>query len=438
VPTRACTLWPASAPTRSALPALVLVALLGVLYAAAATAPSASAAGRSPALAVRECFAEVAAGPCRRVPHHALGHAGGIAVSPDGTSVYVAAHRYRPRGPGVDAITEFARDADGTLRPVGCLAFGGAHGCRPSRVPLEGVRHLAVSPDGSYLYATGELGLAEFAREAGGRLRPIGCLVLQGRGRPGTRRCERPAASAPFVPDGIALSPDGADLYLTGVMKEAGFPAPLWVGGLYEFARRGDGTVAPSSLGCFGPVDARACVTLHSLQLGEPLVSPDGSALYAVGNDALWRFRRAADGSLGAPECALALGPGCGLGYPAYRSVALSPDGSFLYLGTIRGTAAYAIGPGGTLTKAAATPIPADALAISPDGSRLYGATYDTGHDGIRAFAVGGGALSPLGGKLPVEGVANMVVTADGGTLLATSSCACDGALLALSPTLSP
>ncbi|MBS1881934.1 MAG: hypothetical protein JSS97_03135, partial [Actinobacteria bacterium] len=191
-----------------------------------------SAAGRGAALTLRECFSDAPGEPCQRAPHRSLEFAGGVAVSPDGTGVYVAARRYRPAGPGVDAITEFARDPDGTLHPVGCLAFGGSRGCRASPVSLEGVRRLVISADGADLYALTHFGLVALSREEGGRLRPIGCVVLVARAGRGTGGCERPAASAPLAPTGIALSADGADgadLYVTGTMKEAGFPRPGWV-----------------------------------------------------------------------------------------------------------------------------------------------------------------------------------------------------------------
>ncbi|HWH19402.1 MAG TPA: hypothetical protein VN671_02625 [Solirubrobacterales bacterium] len=352
-------------------------------------------------------------------------------VSPDGTSVYVTAQKYGRAGPGVDAITELARDADGALHPLGCLANGGARGCRASRLPLEGVRHLAIGPDGRDLYALANVGLLEFSIGAGGRLRPVGCIALApGSGHSG-KRCRRLAAGVPLGPNGIVLSPDGADLYVTGAMKEKGFPRPAWVGGIYELARRPDGTVDPTPLGCFGPTDARGCATIKTYDLIDPVVSPDGSALYAVGYQGIWRFPRAANGSLGAPSCVLGSSDGCEPSYLGYTSLAISPDGSLLYVGTIGETSAYSIGPTGTLTQVAASPVPSERLALSPDGTRLYGAVYGAVHDGIRTFAVGGDSLSPLGGLLPIPNVEGMAVTPDGGTLLATSSCGCRGALLA-------
>lgn len=406
---------------------------LAALAVAAVLSTGALAAGTGPALTLRECFADAAGKPCQRAPHRSLELAADVAVSPDGKSVYVAAGSSESAAAGAGAITEFARRADGTLQPTGCLTFAGSRGCRAARIPLEGVRRLAISPDGRDLYAVSDVGLVEFSRGDGGRLRPLGCIALAAPGGRGAASCERPAATPRLAPNGLALSPDGADLYVTGVIRVSGFPRPGWVGGIYELARRADGSVAPAPIGCLGPAGASSCTTLEVPSLEEPVVSPDGSALYAVGYDAIERFPRAADGSLGAPSCLLGGRHGCGLGYPTYDAIAIAPDGSRLYLGAYRETVAYSIAPTGALTKVAASPIGSDRLALSPDGTRLYGAVYGTGHGGIRTFAVGDDALSPLGGPFRVEGVEGMALVPGGGTLLATSSCACDGALLALS-----
>ncbi len=408
-----------------------LLFVIGAVVPFGAVATASAAGGQGAALTLRECFAGAAMAPCQRVPHRSLEFAGGVVVSPDGTNAYVAARRYRPHGPGIDAITEFTRDADGTLRPVGCLAFDGARGCRASRISLEGASRMAISPDGRDLYALTDFGVVELSREGAGRLRPIGCLSLAPRPGPAARPCARPAATPPLGPTGIALSPDGADLYVTGAMKEKGFPRSAWVGAIDEFARRPDGTVAPTPLGCVGPADAHPCATIAAYHLDDPTLAPDGSALYAVAYEGIWRFPRAADGSLGAPVCVIWAGHGCGLADPGYESLAISPDGSLLYLGTIHDTAAYSIGSTGTLAELVARPFPAERLALSPDGSRLYGSV--DGRGGIRAFAAGGGALSALGAPFRQEDVEGMAVTPDGGTLLATTSCGCGGALLSLS-----
>lgn len=81
----------------------------------------------------------------------------GLAVSPDGASVYAAAF-------GAGAIAVFNLNASsGALiqkpRRAGCMTTGAVPDCTPGRA-LRGVSSLVVSPDDRYLYA------AAFASDA--------------------------------------------------------------------------------------------------------------------------------------------------------------------------------------------------------------------------------------------------------------------------------
>jgi Ca2+-binding RTX toxin-like protein len=127
--------------------------------------------------------------------------------SANGPTVYVAA------SPG-DAITAFSRAANGapTFRAcdndVGgsCTAIGS----------LNGVRDLALSPDGTSLYAAGDDGsaLTALARDATGALAVRGCLTagpVPGCGQLG------PANGAA----GITVSPDGSSVYLAAYSGDA-------------------------------------------------------------------------------------------------------------------------------------------------------------------------------------------------------------------------
>jgi DNA-binding beta-propeller fold protein YncE len=95
---------------------------------------------------------------------HGLDGAAGVAVSPDGASVYVATA-------GDDccdsAIAEFARNSDGTLTqlpsPDDCIAEF-SEDCTNDAATGLGGGALAISPDGSNVYATGFDDIAELAR----------------------------------------------------------------------------------------------------------------------------------------------------------------------------------------------------------------------------------------------------------------------------------
>jgi DNA-binding beta-propeller fold protein YncE len=92
----------------------------------------------------------------------------GLAVSPDGASVYAAAF-------GSDAIDVFNRDTDtGALiqvsRRAGCATTSKAPDCRRARA-LKEVSSLAVSPDGRFVYsaAFASNAIGVFERVGGGR-----------------------------------------------------------------------------------------------------------------------------------------------------------------------------------------------------------------------------------------------------------------------------
>jgi 6-phosphogluconolactonase (cycloisomerase 2 family) len=269
-----------------------------------------------------------------------VGAATATAVSPDGRHVYAA-------GPGDDAIAIFARDpGDGRLGWLGEVrdGVGGVDG-------LDGVSVLALSPDGSHLYAVGAFdeGIAVFARNAA-----TGALASVEGERAGTLVLDR----------ALAVSPDGRHVYGASFFGDAIaiFARNPGTGALTHLADVVDGV---------GGVDGLAGASALAL-------SRDGRFLYAAGfdDDALAVFSRdPASGGLVLVEVersGVGTVPSFVLDGPAW--VALSPDGRRLYLSStnddfvtsfvrdpISGTVAYdsQIDDAGP-------------LAVSPDGRHVY------------------------------------------------------------------
>jgi DNA-binding beta-propeller fold protein YncE len=145
---------------------------------------------------------------CTPVP--ALNGPTTLAISPDGGSVYVAATDgstvaalVRDGGAGALIYAGCARDA-AKLEPAGCAPVAG----------LGGVRHVTVSPDGRSVYAAGSTSntVVAFARDAAtSLLAGIGCVT--DRAAP-TMGCT-PALGLDYV-QFLAVSPEGTHVYASG------------------------------------------------------------------------------------------------------------------------------------------------------------------------------------------------------------------------------
>jgi len=219
------------------------------------------------------CIAASNAGCARGL---ALNQPEGLAISGDGTNVYVAAALSAAvdvlaRTPATGALTQAS---DGT----GCLTSTPLNGCGTARA-LRGADAVAVSADDRNLYVTAGLSqsIAMFNRASGsGRLtQPVGAsgcvmnLVARGCG-PGRRLID---------PEGLVVSPDGANLYATAFLS----------GALDVFDRQpstGALMQKPGRLGCFVTMAKRDCTPgrggLHGTS--SAVISPDGKYLYAVAN----------------------------------------------------------------------------------------------------------------------------------------------------------
>jgi len=113
-----------------------------------------------------------------------LAGAEGVAVSPDGKSVYVSSF-------DSGAVAVFARDTTtGGLTPGGCIQNTGGTDCNASGATapgLSGAFGVAVSPDGNsaYVASPGSNAIAAFERAAGSRSRHrrTGPAISKGRSR---------------------------------------------------------------------------------------------------------------------------------------------------------------------------------------------------------------------------------------------------------------
>jgi DNA-binding beta-propeller fold protein YncE len=135
------------------------------------------------------CLADDASGQCADLPGTPLTGARDLAVGPDGRSVYVVSDV-------ADSIAYFARDpGDGSLGYGGCLGDNPASGCVDlPGAPLDGATAVAVSPDGTSVYAIGadSGSVARFAPATGESPPPLpgGGATQPPPGPPRAPRCQ--------------------------------------------------------------------------------------------------------------------------------------------------------------------------------------------------------------------------------------------------------
>jgi DNA-binding beta-propeller fold protein YncE len=203
-----------------------------------------------------------------------LDNAAAVAVSPDGANVYVGSSQDH-------AIVRFTRSASGALTPIDCLEDDvGPDDCTGgTALSLGSVAGLVFGADGSDLYATSatDNAVTHLERDlATGVLTAQECIAWEGGGAPCSDQ-QRGLSDA----RGVALSPDGRSLYETG-----------FAGDSLGFSQRDPltGTITPG--GCVGDNDTNIenCLppTLNIDGLGAPrgvAVSPDSRSVYVASED---------------------------------------------------------------------------------------------------------------------------------------------------------
>ncbi len=228
-----------------------------------------------------------ASGACTPTP--SLLGADGVAVSPDGSSVFVTAA-------GSGSVVAFARDpSTGALSRLGCFQFRPPHGspCPPANV-FSGAGAVVASADGRALY---------LAAPAQGSISTLTAGMVT---PPGTAAAGGPAASE------------------AGVASIFG-PLPT-----SEFL--GNPCVAVNGF------DGSCAVGIATRGLDALALSPEGAQLYAVapGSEAVDVFTHAATGMLTETSCLkVAAPPGlCRASklLNAPTQLAISPDGKNVYL----------------------------------------------------------------------------------------------------------
>jgi DNA-binding beta-propeller fold protein YncE len=281
----------------------------------------------------------------------------GVAVSPDGRSLY-AANRNPPSAPG-------ARALPGTVSQYSVGASGGLSPKTPAFVAAGvGPAGVAVSPDGRSVYVANFFDdtVSQYTVGAGGGLSP-----------------KTPASVAAGVgPAGVAVSPDGRSVYVTN--------APTLV----------SGTISQYDVGAGGALSAKSPATVPAGRAPSGIaVSPSGTSVYvadALDND-VRQYDVGAGGALMAKTpAAVAAGSGPG-------GVAVSPDGRSLYVANAAGSVSqYDVGAGGALTANAPATVTAGSgaigIAVTPEGGSVY--VTDNGDDTVSQYGVlVGGSLIP-------------------------------------------
>ena len=339
---------------RSRRAGLLVAALMAVLGPLAVDAD----ARALHALGARACIEDAGLDGCgtgtaNEAPR--LNGARGVAVSPDGRSVYVASSTD-------DSVTRFDRAANGALTFAGCFEDAGLDGCgtgTTNETPgLDGASAVAVSPDGRSVYVTAvnDHSIVRFDRAADGAITPVGCFEDAGLANCG-------AGAAADVPGlngarGIAISPDGSSVYVGSSTVDAA---------IVTFIRAPDGALTPA--GCIEDVGLDGCGVGAANEtpgldaIRGVAVSPDGASVYVAsfGDDAVVRFDRGPGGALSPAGCFEDASDDCGLGaandvagLQGAFGIAVSPDGASVYVGSLDAHALLRFNRagGGTLTPA--------------------------------------------------------------------------------------
>jgi DNA-binding beta-propeller fold protein YncE len=297
---------------------------------------------RNPAsggLAVIGCVS-AATRPC--APSHvvleadAMGSPAGLAISPDGKSVYVITHGSN------NAIVEFSRNPEGgLLTETGCVSEERLAGCNAAAGGLSSPYGVIVTPDGRNVYVASysDNAVAEFARNTQtGELTqlpwPNNCVSSTWASGCGAVIWGRELDRA----DALAVSPHGGNVYVaTGGAAGGGALVAFW-----RDRENGALAILRGSDACVSEVLVECTPGRYIDGLEDLVVSPDGRNVYASSfvDNAVVELNRGRWGELMQSDdpdaCVMnqPVAPGCTaasfIGAPT--GVAISTDGDNLYV----------------------------------------------------------------------------------------------------------
>jgi DNA-binding beta-propeller fold protein YncE len=233
------------------------------VYVAALGDNAVSHFSRDPAtgnLTFKSCVANGVVG-CATPTPPSLGGANAVAVSPDNKSVYVAAI-------GDDSVSTFSRDSAGDLSSQGCFADTGPPCSVPADPALDGATDVAASPDGKSVYVASffDESISSFSRDSAGSLSFQGCFA-----ETSAEGCAVPASAALNGANGVAVSPDGASVYVAANQDNA----------ISGFNRDTAGNLSFEQ--CFADAPGLGCAVPAQAALDgayTPIVSPDNTSVY--------------------------------------------------------------------------------------------------------------------------------------------------------------
>ncbi len=209
----------------------------------------------------------------------------GLAISPDGASVYAATALS-------NAVVELSRDTTGgalsqATDGSGCIVDSPLSGCT-NGVQLAGANAVAVSPDGDDVYVTSLLSnsVTSFSRAASSGVLSQkqgtgGCLVY-------LRAVGCSFGRALIGPEGLAVSPDGRNVYVAAFKSNA-------IAVLARGSKAGSVAQLPGAAGCVALPALPGCTPARALKgVSSVALSPDGRHLYSTAyeSDAVNVFRR--------------------------------------------------------------------------------------------------------------------------------------------------